>query len=129
MKLPCEFIVRELLPAIRAEIVKLLVNKYKMKQEDVADILAIKQSTVSRYVAGTRGSDEKLPIRFSKIQRYIDTTTEEIHREEFSKISINFCDLCLELRGTQEFCDFHKEFTHISDCKICFIDPTNSILP
>jgi len=125
MKLPCEFIVRELLPAIRSEIVKLLVNKYKMKQEDAADILAIKQSTVSRYVTGMRGSDEKLPTRFPEIQRYIETTTEEISRKEFGKISITFCDLCLELRGTQEFCDFHKEFSHISDCKICIIDPPN----
>jgi len=129
MKLPCEFIVRELLPVIRAEIVKLLINKYKMKQEDVADILAIKQSTVSRYVTGMRGDDEKLPIRFPEIQRYIDSTTEQIHREEFSKISINFCDLCLSLRGTPEFCDFHKEFSHVSECKICFISPANYIWP
>ncbi|MHA2061475.1 MAG: transcriptional regulator [Candidatus Sifarchaeia archaeon] len=129
MRLPCELIVRELLPAIRAEIVKLLVNKYKMKQEDVADILSIKQSTVSRYITGMRGSDDKLPTRFPEIQRYIETTTEEIHREKFSKISIHFCDLCLELRGKPEFCDFHKEFSHISDCEICFVGPPNYVKP
>lgn len=119
MKPPCELIVREILPISRAKIAKLLVNEYKWKQEDVADILGIKQSTVSRYISCNRGDNEEVLTFFPEIQKYIETIVAEIHSKKSNETS-PFCDLCSEIRDKKEFCDLHKEHFNLSECNICF---------
>jgi predicted transcriptional regulator len=64
MRPPCELIVGRISPTIRAEITKLLVDKYRMKQDDVANILGIIHSTVSLYVTGIRVIDEESFVEF-----------------------------------------------------------------
>jgi predicted transcriptional regulator len=127
MRPPCELIVGRILPTIRAEIAKLLVDKYEMKQDDVANILGIIQSTVSLYVTGMRGSDEELLRLFPEIQNYIETTAEEICSKNINHISITFCDLCSEIRTTHKFCKFHKDSSHLSECNLCFSGIPNNL--
>ena len=45
----------EILPSVRAEIAKELVNAHKMNQSDVSRILGVSQPAVSQYVRQLRG--------------------------------------------------------------------------
>jgi uncharacterized protein len=48
-------IMAEILPSVRAEIAKELVNTHKMNQSDVSRILGVSQPAISQYVRQLRG--------------------------------------------------------------------------
>jgi predicted transcriptional regulator len=60
MLLPCEIAVKSLVPSIRAFIAMELTQSYKMKQNDVADILGITQTAISKYKRQVRGTVIKI---------------------------------------------------------------------
>jgi len=55
MKTPCEIIVWSMVPVIRKEFAKSLIENHDLAQRAVADKLGITEATVSRYVSGKRG--------------------------------------------------------------------------
>ncbi len=55
MILPCEVAVRSVIPAVRALIAKQLMEEQGLKQDQVAEILGISQSAVSKYSRKVRG--------------------------------------------------------------------------
>ena len=59
MKPPCEFVVWYVIPAIRSELAKELLN-LGMKQKDVSELMDITQPAVSQYITDKRGSGIKL---------------------------------------------------------------------
>ena len=56
MKPPCEVIVKQILPAIRAALVKDLMERHKLNQVEIAERLGITQPAVSQYRSQLRGS-------------------------------------------------------------------------
>ncbi len=58
MKSPCEIVVWYVIPAIRSELAKELLN-LGMKQKDVSEIMDITQPAVSQYITDKRGSGIK----------------------------------------------------------------------
>lgn len=59
MKPPCEIVVWYVIPAIRSELAKELLN-LGMKQKDVSELMDITQPAVSQYITDKRGSGVKL---------------------------------------------------------------------
>ncbi|MHA1311670.1 MAG: transcriptional regulator [Candidatus Helarchaeota archaeon] len=55
LKLPCENIVKYVIPSLRGEIVRSLYKKYKMEQKEIADILGLSQPSISYYINNKRG--------------------------------------------------------------------------
>ncbi len=55
MILPCEVAVKSVVPAVKALMAQQLVEEYGMNQEQVAEILGISQSAVSKYFRKVRG--------------------------------------------------------------------------
>ena len=62
MKPPCEIVVWYVIPAIRSELAKELLN-LGMKQKDVSELMDITQPAVSQYITDKRGSGIKLDER------------------------------------------------------------------
>jgi len=58
MKTPCEIIVWEVLPVIRKEFAKKLVENHGFTQKKAADRLGVTEAAVSRYISGKRGTSE-----------------------------------------------------------------------
>ena len=56
MKPPCEVIVKQILPAIRAALVKDLTERHKLNQLEIAKRLGISQPAVSQYRSQLRGA-------------------------------------------------------------------------
>ncbi|HJH31062.1 MAG TPA: transcriptional regulator [Methanosarcinaceae archaeon] len=83
MKPPCEIMVQKILPAIRAELARVLIVEYDCTQQKVADILGLSRAAVSQYVSEKRGaeidfSDEtKEVIRVFATELLGDLSTKE----------------------------------------------------
>ena len=56
MVLPCEVAVKSVVPAIRSAIARELTNSYGLKQREVAQLLGVTQTAVSKYASHTRGT-------------------------------------------------------------------------
>ena len=56
MLLPCEVGVQTVLPAIRALMARTIVEKHGMKEKQVAKVLGLSQSAISRYTTKNRGN-------------------------------------------------------------------------
>ena len=60
MKIPCELIVWYVLPAIRRELARELVDKHGMIQAEVARKFGVTDAAVSQYLKSKRGSNKEL---------------------------------------------------------------------
>jgi len=122
-------IVKKILPAFRAYLVKKLYEEYKMKQNDIATCLGITQPSVSLYISGERGGfdeifkSEKVKAQLGKLddlaKRLVDN---EITEQE---LMTTMCQLCSTLRKAQAYCDIHGKLDKNRKvpcglCDICF---------
>jgi predicted transcriptional regulator len=56
LNLPCEVAIKSVIPAIRSAIARELTESYGLKQTDVADLLGVTQTAVSKYTSHCRGA-------------------------------------------------------------------------
>jgi len=54
--LPCEVAVKSVIPAIRSAIARELTESYGLKQTEVAELLGVTQTAVSKYTSHCRGA-------------------------------------------------------------------------
>ncbi|MHA1264913.1 MAG: transcriptional regulator [Candidatus Helarchaeota archaeon] len=104
MQFPCEGIVRDILPAFKAFIVKELFNSYKFTQANIAKTLGITQASVSYYLRGERGNTvSELMNKYPLIKEKLLSLTEAIAKNEIDTDTIiqDLCTLCSSM---------HEEF-------------------
>jgi len=124
MLFPCEIVVKKILPALKAQIVKELHENYKMKQQEIAKILGITQPSVSLYLSGERGGfddilkDEKAKGEIAKL----DEISGKIAKEQLSERNIMeaLCNICNKLREDKVVCDLHVKLDKSKDCSCGF---------
>jgi predicted transcriptional regulator len=59
MFIPCEAMIKQLLPAIRAGVTKELARKYNFNQVEIASELGVTQAAVSNYLSGKYAQEIK----------------------------------------------------------------------
>ena len=104
MQFPCETIVREVLPAFKAHIVKELFHKYNFTQSKIANLLNITQASVSYYLHGERGNiGSDLIQKHKNIKELLTSLTEDLATEAADPeiITNKVCELCANM---------HEEF-------------------
>jgi len=122
MILPEELASKSVIPAIRALIVKRLVEEYGMTQQQAAKLLGVTQPAVSKYLHQKRGA----AIRLTGI-REIDRATGDIAEmvsarkvkplEVMSRIEA----ACDYVRRNRYMCDLHKRLEPSMDTESCHI--------
>ena len=122
MILPEELASKSVIPAIRALIVKRLVEEHGMTQQEAAKLLGVTQPAVSKYLHEKRGA----AIRLTGI-REIDLATTEIAEmvssqkarpiEVMSKIEA----ACEYVRRNRYMCDLHKKLEPGMDTDSCHV--------
>ena len=123
MILPCEVAVKSVVPAIKALMAKELVEQHGLKQDQVAEILGISQSAVSKYSRKIRG----YVIRVDNIQEINPLINGMIillmngthQRTEFMQL---FCQTCVAVRKTSLMCMFCEKSDpkiKIQECSFC----------
>ncbi len=123
MIIPCEVAVKSVIPAVKALIAKELLEKQNLKQNEVAEILGISQSAVSKYNRKVRGYVIRID-NLKEIRPLIDDMTELIsngvyQRPEFLKL---FCKICATIRKNNLMCPFCQktdENIKVEECNFC----------
>lgn len=122
---PFEVVTAKLLPTIRARLAQILLDKYEMKQVEVAKHLGITQAAVSHYKTMDRGIDREILRTFPEIDRFVGDLAAQIvegmsQTEQVASIST----VIGRLMNTQRFCEYHKKLAAIDPtCSICFPSP------
>ncbi|MHA1231289.1 MAG: transcriptional regulator [Candidatus Helarchaeota archaeon] len=94
LKLPCEDIVKFVIPSLRGEIVRTLYNKYNMPQKQIAEILGISQPSISYYINNKRGEPLKVLEKYNdQIQKIILIIAEKKYFPQDEVFSI-ICSIC-----------------------------------
>ncbi|MGD1004145.1 MAG: transcriptional regulator [Methanoregulaceae archaeon] len=95
MESPCQKIVWDVLPAIRAAIAVELV-KCGVSQVEAARMLEIAPSAVSQYLSGKRG----YRIEFEDdVKKSIATLAQDLKDGKKVNLVKRTCDICHQLRG------------------------------
>lgn len=120
MKPVCEVAVSHILPEVRAIITRELLFKYKLTQQETAELLGITQAAVSHYSRQIRGS--KIKIKEKDILEKIDLLAKEIFDKKLSPKQLNakFCYICREVRKRNLVCKPHRDiYPLIGPCDEC----------
>lgn len=106
-KLPCELIVWESLPAIRAAIAAEMVAS-GLSQKEVATILGMAPSAVSQYISGKRG----YRIEFNEeVKKSIAALSADLRDGRLINPGPRICTICTLIKGTPSCgaCDDQEE--------------------
>ena len=98
MKTPCEIIVWSVVPIIRKEFAKKLIENHDLTQRAVANKLGITEAAVSRYVSGKRGA---LEITDDEISEEIKESAKRIVKENGTTVIEETCRICRILKSRE----------------------------
>lgn len=97
MRLPCERVVNEVLPAVRSLLAKDLQDK-GYSQTEIADLLNLTQPAVSQYLSASRGKNIQYIEENTAIRSQIDDLVVEItERADNEKLSQMLHDVCVDI--------------------------------
>lgn len=100
MESPCQRIVWDVLPAIRAAIAVELV-KCGVSQVESARMLEIAPSAVSQYLSGKRG----YRIEFeNEVKQSIERLARDLKAEKKVNLVERTCEICRQLRDSDDQC-------------------------
>ena len=109
MKTPCERVVSKILPAIRAQVVKILINEYHMKQTEVAEAMGITQASVSQYLTSTRGDHKDLLEELPEIENSAKKIAVRIDNGASMEEQVNMlCEVCNIVRHRTDMCGIYE---------------------
>lgn len=91
MKIPCEIIVWQVLPVIRREFAKSMIENHKLTQKKTAEKLGLTEAAVSRYISGKRGTSEILD---GEILSEITKSVNEIVEGNGTSMIEETCRIC-----------------------------------
>jgi predicted transcriptional regulator len=100
MKSPCEEIVWDVLPSIRAAIAEELVKRGQ-SQKEVSQLLGITPPAVSQYVSKKRGYN----IEFREdIRASIGRLADDLILGKVNNLTDRICEICKSLRDDETAC-------------------------
>jgi len=123
MILPEELASKSVIPAIRALIVKRLVEEYDMTQQEAANLLGVTQPAVSKYLHQKRGA----AIRLGGIKEIQQATSEiadlvSTHKAQPTEVMSKIEAACEYVRRNRYMCDLHKRLEpefDVDSCHVC----------
>jgi predicted transcriptional regulator len=123
--LPCEVAVKSVVPAVKALIARQLAEEHGLRQEQVAEILGMSQSAVSKYSRKVRGHAIDIddikgvrPLISDMIAMLLDEPRQN------SELVQLFCKACVAVRRTSLMCAFCQKSDpkmKIEECRFCII--------
>ena len=124
MKPPCEIVVWYVIPAIRSELAKELLN-LGMKQKDVSELMDITQPAVSQYITDKRGSGIKLD---DDVRAMIQTFASELSEGKATKADLipRTCKICKNVKTSDVLEQLGISKSELGDdCQSCMGSEAN----
>jgi predicted transcriptional regulator len=105
MVLPCEVAVKSVIPAIRSAIARELTQTYGLKQEEVAQLLGVTQTAVSKYTSHCRGAIFEV-TEVEGVQPIFKETVFSLANGEMDKYKLakKLCTICGIVRQSGLMC-------------------------
>jgi predicted transcriptional regulator len=121
---PCEVAVKTVSPALRALIAQNLLEKHDFKETEVADVLGISQSAVSKYNKKVRGTT--IPINgIPEIQTITEQMVTHLLASPVQQMEVMklFCQACSIIRSKGLMCELcqQNQKPSIDNCDFCGI--------
>ncbi len=121
--IPCEVAAKSVVPALKALMAKELVEKRGLKQEQVAEVLGISQSAVSKYKSQVRGYAVKID-NMEEVQPLVNNLIDLVVKGDFERMDFLrfFCQACMTIRKTSIMCPFCQKAdpqVKIESCGFC----------
>jgi len=119
--LPCEVGVQTVLPAIRALMARTILEKHGMKEKQVAEILGLSQSAISRYTTKNRGNIitlENVPEVQTLIDQMINLLLSEKPHQTTEILEL-LCQTCKTIREKGLMCALCQKKTREKVIEIC----------
>jgi predicted transcriptional regulator len=119
--LPCEVGVQTVLPAIKALMARTIIEKHGMREKQVAEILGLSQSAISRYTTKDRGNIltiENVP----EVQVLIDQIINLLlygKPHQTAEILELFCQTCKIIREKGLMCELCEKKMRERLLEIC----------
>jgi uncharacterized protein len=120
--MPQELEVRYILPAIRRELAKALIEKHKLSQKETAKLLGLTEAAVSQYLHSKRAKE----VIFSEevvdeILKSAETILNEKTRQKVMSETFRISSLA---KVKHILCDLHRAQSKddLAKCNICFED-------
>lgn len=115
--LPQEIEVWYVIPALRRELARIIVEDRGLTQKKASTILGITEAAISQYLGRKRGKE----LIFSKNElKKINNTADKI-LDDKENMSKHLYELCLEFRGIDIMCKLHRRMdSNVSkNCDMC----------
>lgn len=124
LRLPCEIVVREILPVLRAIIARELVEKHGYTQTRAAEALGVSQASISHYLALKRGKAAWVFSEAGEIAAKAAEAARMLAEEsiDYQSILRQICEVCRSLRAKGVICEAHKGSSprlRNEECKVC----------
>ena len=105
MVLPCEVAVKSVIPAIRSAIARQLTQSHGLKQREVAQILGVTQTAVSKYTSHTRGTVLQVE-KVEDVQFVLKETVVSLANGQMTKyeLAVKLCLICDIIRQRGLMC-------------------------
>lgn len=119
MRPPCEIMVQKVLPAIRAELARTMMQELDMPQQEIAKHLAVSKAAVSQYASSKRGADadfsEDIKIEIRKFAHTVATSNDS------TQLIGDFCNICKNIQNSGWLCKEHMGSSAFIDenCSHC----------
>jgi predicted transcriptional regulator len=112
MKPPCMVVVQHILPALRLEITRKLVEKYGMKRSEAAVKMGVTPAAVTQYLSRRRGGSATSLLEGSgRVMEFVDEISGDIVRGEspLDVLLLKLCRACAAARSEGLICQLHRE--------------------
>ena len=122
MILPEELASKSVIPAIRALVVKRLVEEHGMTQQEAAKLLGVTQPAVSKYLHQKRGAAIRL-TGIKEIDRATGDIADMVSSRKVKPIEVmsKIESACDYVRKNRYMCDLHKRLEPSMDTESCHV--------
>ena len=120
--LPCEVAVKSVIPAIRSAIARELTQSYGLKQTEVAELLGVTQTAVSKYTSHCRGAIFEV-TEVEGVQPVFKETVFSLANGEMDKYELaeKLCVVCGIIRQSGLMCILCKVSDPNIDSSKCIV--------
>ncbi|MUN27976.1 transcriptional regulator [Sulfuracidifex metallicus] len=95
LRLPCEFSVKEILPAIRSLMAEKLIKDCNVSEYRTASLLGVTPAAVSNYMKSKRGSSMKKILQSDpEFMSLVTNLSESLSTSGKGNLSAIYCILC-----------------------------------
>ena len=110
-------------PSIRKRLIEILYYEYNLTQKEIARMLYLSQSAVSRYIQGNRGNFLDIK-KAPKTNEQLKNLAREVLNNNYTKYEFEekLLKITLAALGRGEICQFHNQIDSTIDpreCKVC----------